>query len=75
MAARFPDLNHIEPFWDALGRVLAALNLAPQTLAALATASQEQWLSFTMELIDRIIESITHRCIYCIAFRGDSIAY
>ncbi|KFM62725.1 Transposable element Tcb1 transposase, partial [Stegodyphus mimosarum] len=73
--ARYPDLNPIEHVWDALGRRLAALNPTPQTFAALETALQEQWLLLPMELIDRIIEGITHRCICCIASRGDHIPY
>ncbi|KFM62659.1 Transposable element Tc1 transposase, partial [Stegodyphus mimosarum] len=70
-----PDLNPIEHIWDALGRRLAALNPPPQTLTALATALQEQWLSLPMELIDRIIESITYHCMCYIASRGDHIPY
>ncbi|KFM58874.1 Transposable element Tcb2 transposase, partial [Stegodyphus mimosarum] len=70
--AQSPDLNPIEHVWNALGRHLAALNSPPQTLATLATALQEQWLSLPMELIDRVIESITH-C--CIASRGNHIPY
>ncbi|GBL94666.1 hypothetical protein AVEN_83981-1 [Araneus ventricosus] len=69
--ARSPDLNPIEHVWDNLGRRIAALNPPPQTLATLATALQEQWLSLPTELIDRIIDSITHRCMCCIASRGD----
>lgn len=73
--ARSPDLNPIEHVWDALGRRVAALNPPPQTLAALATALQDQWLSLPMELTDRVIESITHRCLCCLASRGDHIPY
>ncbi|KFM71821.1 Transposable element Tc1 transposase, partial [Stegodyphus mimosarum] len=73
--ARFPDLNPMEHVWDTLGRRLAVLNPPPQTLAALATALQEQWLFLPMELIDRIIPSITHRCVCCIASSGDHIPY
>ncbi|KFM74961.1 Transposable element Tcb2 transposase, partial [Stegodyphus mimosarum] len=69
--ARSPDLNPIEPVWDAVERHIAALNLPPQTLAVLATALQEQWLSLPMELIDHIIENITHHYMCCIAPRGD----
>ncbi|KFM67455.1 Transposable element Tcb1 transposase, partial [Stegodyphus mimosarum] len=53
------DLNPIEHVWDALQRRLAALKPSPQTIAMLATALQKLWLSLPMELIDRIIESIT----------------
>ena len=73
--ARSPDLNPIEHVLNALGRRLAALNPPPQTLAALATALQEQWLSLPLELIDRLIDSITHRCMCCLAARGDHIPY
>ena len=73
--ARSPDLNPIEHVWDALGRRIAVLNSPPQTLSALAIALQEQWLLLPMELIDHIIESITDRCICCIASRGDHIPY
>ncbi|GBO35447.1 hypothetical protein AVEN_160172-1, partial [Araneus ventricosus] len=59
--SRSPDLNPIEHVWDALGRRIAALNPPPQTLAMLATALQEQWFSLPTELIDRVINSITHR--------------
>ncbi|KFM62471.1 Transposable element Tc1 transposase, partial [Stegodyphus mimosarum] len=72
---RSPHLNPIEHVWDALGRRLAALNPPPQTTSALATALQEQWLSLPMELIDRIIESNTDRCMCFIASRGDHIRY
>ncbi|GBM23219.1 hypothetical protein AVEN_159895-1 [Araneus ventricosus] len=51
----------IEHVWDALGRCIARLNPPPQTLTTLATALREQWLSLSTELIDRIIDSITHR--------------
>ncbi|GBN76007.1 Transposable element Tc1 transposase [Araneus ventricosus] len=57
--ARSPDLNPIEYVWDALGRRIAALNPPPQTLATLPT-----------ELIYRIFDSITHRCMCCIASGG-----
>ncbi|KFM64816.1 Transposable element Tcb2 transposase, partial [Stegodyphus mimosarum] len=70
-----PDLNSIEQVWDALARHLVALNPPHQFLAALATALQEQWLSLRMELIDRITESITYRCMCCLASRGDHIPY
>ncbi|GBN13953.1 hypothetical protein AVEN_91369-1 [Araneus ventricosus] len=43
--ARSPDLNPIENVWEALGRLIAALNPPPQTLATPATVLQEQWLS------------------------------
>ncbi|GBM32925.1 Transposable element Tcb1 transposase [Araneus ventricosus] len=59
---RSPSLNHFAHVWDALGRRLSALNPPPQTLATLATALREQWLSLPTELIDSIIDSITHRC-------------
>ena len=71
--ARSPDLSTIEHIWDTLGRYLATLNPLPQILAELATTLQ--WLSLLMELIDIIIESITHRCMYCIASRDDHIPY
>ena len=48
--ARFLDLNPIKHVWNALGRCLAAFHLPPQTLAGLATALEEQWLSLLMEL-------------------------
>ncbi|KFM63970.1 Transposable element Tcb2 transposase, partial [Stegodyphus mimosarum] len=73
--ARYPGLKPIEFVWDALGRHLAAVNPPAQTLAALATRLQKQWLSLPMELIDHIIESITHCCICHIASRGDHIPY
>ena len=73
--ARSPDLNPIEYVWDDLGRHLAAVNPPSQTLAALATALQEQWLSLPVELFDCIIENITHCCMYCIASRCDHILY
>ncbi|GBM43139.1 Transposable element Tcb1 transposase [Araneus ventricosus] len=61
--ARSPDLNPIEHVWDALRTRLAALNPPPQTLSTRATALKEQWPSLPTQLIDRIIDSITHRCI------------
>ena len=70
-----PDFSSIKHVWDALERCLAALNLPPQTLAALVTALEEQGLSLPMELIDRVIESLTHRYMCCIAFTGDHIPY
>lgn len=73
--ARSPDLNPIEHVWDALGRRIAALNPPPRTLATLSTALQEQWLALPTDLIDRIIDSITHRCMCCIAARGDHTPY
>ena len=73
--AQFLDLNPMEQVWNASGRRLAALSLPSQTLAALVTALEEQWLSLPMELIDRMIESITHRYMCCIAFRDDHIPY
>ena len=73
--ARFADLNPIEHVWHALGRRLAPLSPLPQILATLATVLQEEWLSFSIQLVDRIIESITHRCMCCIISRGDDIPY
>ena len=73
--ARSLDLNPIEHAWDALGRRIAALNPPPRTLATLSTALQEQWLSLPTELIDCLIDSITHRCVCCIASRGDHTPY
>ncbi|GBM82953.1 hypothetical protein AVEN_68103-1 [Araneus ventricosus] len=72
--ARSPNLNPMEHVWDALGTRIAALNSPPQTLATLATVLQEQWLSLP-ELIDRIIDSITHRYMCCIASREDHTPY
>ena len=62
--ARFLDLNPIEYVWGALGRRLTPLSSLTQNLATLATALQKQWLSFPMELIYRITERITLRCMY-----------
>ena len=70
-----PKLNPIECYRDALGRIPAALNPPPQTLVVLSTALQKLWLSLPMELIDRIIESITHHCMCCIASQIDNIPY
>ncbi|GBM35827.1 Transposable element Tc3 transposase [Araneus ventricosus] len=62
--ARSPDLNPNEYVWDALERRIATLNPPPQTLATLCK-----------ELIDRIIDSITHRCMCCITSRVDHTPY
>ena len=73
--ARFQDLNPNEHVWDTLERRLDALNPPTHTLATLSTALQKQGLSLLMEQIHLIIKSITHRCMYCIASRGDHIPY
>ncbi|GBM79995.1 hypothetical protein AVEN_108647-1 [Araneus ventricosus] len=73
--ARSPDLSPIEHVWDALGRRISAPNPPPQTLATLATDLPEQWHSLPTELIDRIIDSITLRCMCSIASRRDHTPY
>ena len=73
--ARSPVLNPVEHVWNALGRRISALNPPPRTLPTLSTALQEQWLALPTDLIDRIIDSITHRCMCCIAARGDHTPY
>ena len=74
-SARSPGLKPLKHVWSALGRRLATVNQPPQTLAALRTALQKQWYSLPIELIDHIIESITHRCIRYIASKGNHSPY
>ncbi|GFY35900.1 DDE_3 domain-containing protein [Trichonephila clavipes] len=67
---RSPEFSPFEHDWDALGLPVAALNPPSKNLAMPSTALEEQWLIFPAELVDRIIESITHRCMCCIDLRG-----
>lgn len=74
------DLSHprtysIRHLWDALGRRVAALNSPPQTPNMLTTLLLEQWLVLPSELLDCIIDNTTHRCMGCIASRGDHTPY
>ncbi|GFV59010.1 DDE_3 domain-containing protein [Trichonephila clavipes] len=64
-----PDLNHIEHVWDTLRWRVVALNPPLRTLSTLAAALKEQWLALPTELTYRKIESVTHRCMCCIASR------
>ena len=54
------DLNHLEHVWDALRWWIATLNPLPRTVFAFSAALQKQWLILPTELIDWIIDSITH---------------
>ncbi|GFW69397.1 DDE_3 domain-containing protein [Trichonephila clavipes] len=72
--ARSLGLNPVDNVWDALEHRVASLNLSPRNLVPLSTALEGQSFSLPTELIDHIIESITHthRCMYCIYFSGRS---
>lgn len=54
---------------------LVYLNPSSQTLPTFATALKEQCLSLPTEMLMYINDSITHRCMYYIASRGNYVTY
>ena len=56
-----PDLNPIEHMWDFIGRRVAALELAPQSLEDLSRAVQDAWQSIPQNYVDNLVCSMTRR--------------
>ncbi|GFW13568.1 amphiphysin [Trichonephila clavipes] len=56
--ACFPDMNPIEPVWDALGRRVAGRQLPPQTLKELERALLEEWDRISQLVINSFIDSM-----------------
>ncbi|GFV08881.1 transposable element Tcb1 transposase [Trichonephila clavipes] len=56
-----PDLNLIEYFWDALGRVVSSRFPPPATFIELETALQEEWRLLNPTVVDPLIESMIRR--------------
>ena len=56
-----PDLNPIEHMWNFIGRRVAALELAPQSLEHLSRAVQDACQSIPQNYVDYIVCSMTRR--------------
>ncbi|GFW72288.1 transposable element Tcb2 transposase [Trichonephila clavipes] len=68
-----PDMNPIEPVWDALGRRVA--DHPPQTLQELETAFLEEWDRIPQLVINSLIDSMHQRCSTLLAVRGNHTLY
>ncbi|GFX49340.1 transposable element Tcb2 transposase [Trichonephila clavipes] len=73
--ARFPDLNHIENVWDALGRQVARRNYPPTNKNALIRALTEEWDKLPQQLLDNVMQSMVRRVECCITLHGGHIPY
>ncbi|GFX10926.1 transposable element Tcb2 transposase [Trichonephila clavipes] len=73
--ARFPDLNHIENVWDALGRQVAGRNYPPTNKNTLIRALTEKWEKLPQQLLDNVVQSMVRRVECCIPLHGGHIPY
>ncbi|GBN09886.1 hypothetical protein AVEN_198656-1 [Araneus ventricosus] len=60
--ARSPDLNPIEPVWDALGRAIATRSPPPRTIQEMKTALLNEWDQLPQEMINCLI---SNRVTFC----------
>ena len=58
----FPDLNVIEHAWDMLQRALYVRQPAPNNLAVLSVAVQEEWNHLDQNQLRRLAHSVQNRC-------------
>ncbi|GFY12749.1 transposable element Tcb1 transposase [Trichonephila clavipes] len=70
-----PDMNPIEPVWDALGRRVAGRQPPLQTLQELERAVLEEWERIPQLVINSLIESMPHRCSTLLAVRRNHSPY
>lgn len=70
-----PDLNPIEHLWDILKRRIRAQNPAPNSIAALRIAAQEEWNRIPQETIRDLLRSMPRRMQAVIRARGGNTSY
>ncbi|GFW64317.1 transposable element Tc3 transposase [Trichonephila clavipes] len=73
--AYFPDLNPIEPMWDALGRRIAARLHHPENTQQLKQMLIKEWALLPQEILHQRVLSMRRRGEATIAVRGGHIPY
>ncbi|GFW35487.1 transposable element Tcb2 transposase [Trichonephila clavipes] len=74
-AAYFPNLNHIEHLWDALGRCFAVRLHHPENIQQLKQMLIDEWALLPQEMLQQLALSIRRRCEATIAVRGGHIPF
>ncbi|GFW63289.1 transposable element Tcb2 transposase [Trichonephila clavipes] len=72
---RYPDLNHIENVWNALGRQVAGRNYLPTNKNTLIRALTEVWDKLAQQLLDNVVQSMVRRVECCITLNGGHIPF
>jgi hypothetical protein len=75
MASQSPDLNPIEHLWDHLNRQVRKRNTLPTSLPALAAALQEEWAAIPLEVVRKLIRSMSSRTAAVIKAKGRHTSY
>ncbi|GFT09420.1 transposable element Tcb2 transposase [Trichonephila clavipes] len=70
-----PDMNPIEPVWDALGRQVAGRQPPPKTLQELERALLEEGDRIPELVINSLIDSMLQRCSTLLDVRGKHTPY
>jgi len=68
-----PDLNPIEHLWEELNRQVRKHTHSNK--AALFKSLKEEWSKISSACINRLIESIPHRCAAVITAKGMATKY
>lgn len=70
-----PDMNPIEHLWDQLKRRVRARKPAPQTVAELKIALEEEWEAIPQANVQNLIRSMRNRLEAVIRARGGNTKY
>jgi len=69
-----PDLNPIEHLWEELNRQVQK-HIVHSNKAALFKSLKEEWSEISPACINRLIESMPHRCAAVITGKGMATKY
>lgn len=73
--AKSPDLNPIENLWGILTRTVYAGNKQYANKRELKDAILRAWANIPIEIIHKLIESMTKRVMECVAAEGKALEY
>lgn len=73
--AKSPDLNPIENLWGILTRTVYAGNKQYANKQELKDAILRAWANIPIEIIHKLIESMTKRVMECVAAEGKALEY